>query len=82
MKTGNIFISSLQASKVEFHKSETFQFGNVNPTKEPTIANTDNTNAPSKKAVNSLVLENDHEEGKAKEKIPAEQEQKSTSLIR
>ena len=67
---------------MEFHKSETFQFGNVNPTKEPTIANTDNSNGPPKEAVNSVVHENDHELGKAKEKIPAEEEQTSSSTIR
>ena len=67
---------------MEFHKSETFQFGNVNPTKDSTIANMDDSNGPPEEAVNSSVLENDHEEGKAKEKIPAEQEQKPSSLIR
>ena len=67
---------------MEFHKSETFQFGNVNPTKDSTIAHMDDSNGPPEEAVNSSVLENDHEEGKAKEKIPAEQEQKSSSLIR
>ena len=67
---------------MEFHKSETFQFGNVNPTKDSTIANTDDSNGPSEEAVNSSVLENDYEEGKAKEKIPAEQEKKFSSLIR
>ena len=66
---------------MEFHKSETFQCGNVNPIKEPTIANTDNSNSPPKEAVNSLVLENDHELGKAKETIPAEEEQTSSSMI-
>ena len=67
---------------MEFHKSETFQFGNVNPIKDPTIAKTDDSNSPPKGAVNSLLLENDHELGKAKEKIPAEEEQKSSSMIR
>ena len=66
---------------MEFHKSETFQFGNVNPIKDPTIANTVDCNSP-KEAVNSLVLENDHEFCKAKEMVPAEEEQKSSSIIR
>ena len=64
---------------MEFHKSETFQFGN--PIKDLTIANTVDCNSP-KEAVNSLVLENDHELGKAKEMVPAEEEQKSSSMIR
>ena len=67
---------------MECHKSETFQFGNVNPIEDPTIANTDDCNSPPKEAVNSLVLENYHELGKAKEKIPAEEEQKSLSMIK
>ena len=66
---------------MEFHKSETFQFGNVNPIKDPTIANTVDCNSP-KEAVNVLVLENDHELSKAKEMVPAEEEQKSSSMIR
>ena len=67
---------------MEFHKSETFQFGNVNPIKDPTIANTDDSNSPPKEAVNSLVPGSDHELGKAKKKIPAEEEQKSSSMIK
>ena len=67
---------------MEFHNNETFQFGNVNPIKDPTIANTDDSNSPPKEAVNSLVLGGDHELGKAREKIPAEEEQKSSSMIR
>ena len=67
---------------MEFHKSETFQFGNVNPTKDPTIANTDDSNVPPEEAANSSVHKKDHELGKAKEKIPAEKEQKSSSMIR
>ena len=67
---------------MEFHKSETFQFGDVNPFKDPTIANTDDSNSPPKEAVNSLVLGGDHELGKARKKIPAEEEQKSSSMIR
>lgn len=79
-----LFVSLFQASKLEFHKfhSETLQFRNVNPAKDPTIANTDDSNAPPKEAVNSLVQENDHELGKANEKIPAEEEQKCSSTIR
>ena len=75
-------VSPFQASKVEFHKSETFQFGNVKPIKDPAIANTDDCNSPPKEAVNSLVLENDHESGKVKETIPAEEELKSSSMTR
>ena len=67
---------------MEFHKSETFQFGNVNPIKDLTIANTDDSNSPPKEAVNSLVLRGDQELGKAREKFPAEEEQKSSSMIR
>ena len=67
---------------MEFHKSETFQFGDVNLFKDPTIANTDVSNSPPKGAVNSLMLENNRELGKAKQKIPAEEEQKSSSMIR
>ena len=67
---------------MEFHKSETFQFGNVNPIKDPPIANTDDCNSPPKEAVNSLVLENGHELGKEKETIPAVEEQKSSSMTR
>lgn len=67
---------------MEFHKSETFQFGIVNPTKDSTIANTDDSNGPPEEAVNSSAHEKDHELDKAKEKIPAEQEQKSSSMIR
>ena len=67
---------------MEFHKSETFQFGNVNPAKDSTIANMDDSNGPPEEAVNSSVHEKDQELGKATEKIPAEQEQKSSSMIR
>ena len=67
---------------MEFHKSETFQFGNVNPTKDSTIANTHDSNGLPEEAVNSTVHEKDQELGKAKEKIPAEQEQQSSSMIR
>ena len=67
---------------MEFHKSETFQFGNENPTKEPTIANTDDSNGPAKEVVNSVVHKNDHELGKEKEKIPVEEERTSSSTIK
>ena len=67
---------------MEFHKSETFQFGNVNPTKDSTVANTDDSNGPPEETFNSSVHEKDQELGKAKEKIPAEQKQQSSSMIR
>ena len=83
LKTDNYYeVSPFQASKVEFHKSETFQFGNVNPIKDPAIANTYACNSPPKEAFNSLVLENGHELGKQKETIPAVEEQKSSSMTR
>ena len=62
---------------MELHKSETFQFGNVNP--KPNI---DDSNGPLKEAVNSLVCESDRELGKAKKNVPVEEQQKSASTIR
>ena len=67
---------------MELHKSETFQFGNVNSKPNPTNANIDDSNGPPKEAVNSLVCGSDHELDKAKEKVPVEEQQKSSSTIR
>ena len=76
-----LFLSLFQESKLEFHKSETFQFGNLSPVKDPTIANIDDTNTPCKEAVTSLIHETGHEFSKAQEKIQAQEQPKSSNLI-
>ena len=76
-----LFLSLFQESKLEFHKSETFQFGNWSPVKDPTIANIDDTNTPCKEAVTSLIHETGHEFSKAQEKIQAQEQPKSSNLI-
>ena len=63
---------------MELHKSETFQFGNVNP--KPNI---DDSNGPLKEAVNSLVCESDRELlPNSKKNVPVEEQQKYSSTIR
>ena len=76
-----LFLSLLQESKLEFHKSETFQFGNLSPVKDPTITNIDDSNTPWREAVTLLMHENDHEFSKEQEKIQAEEQPKSSNFI-